>query len=730
LSSSCSHRTVVSDADCDLPRSDRLDSKRVPQIMTSTTGNVAVDPATAEGLGIPLTDITDPDDSDVLCGRGGAALRHPGNQTYRRLVNLNKGLYITCLKTEKLKISRSIVAAIREQKGRFLEKDSKTGNWYDIGDKKAVEKTSQALREGQPKLRQKIVEMGGGVAGTAAFMESQLGDSSSAFSHTNRNDIPPPPPSMLGTPDMSHSPHLGHNGNALNSVGISAHAGMPGLLPHNPHDAATAAALRRQHLDLRQQQQDLEQQLHAASMGNAMNFNQQQQQQQQSRSKDLHQDMLQRLSLRDVSSDPNAYDMQEQTNRLRPSLTQRGPQIGQELGIRDSQLSLLSDFSAYGSGQQLLVNMSLGSMDPGSFRYQQHPQQMQQSLQSMDSGSFRQQLQSLQSIDSGSFRQQMPRQQQHHQQQQQQQQMQQQHFQQQYQQQQHQGFSALDHGQSDECHPRPIQQSLNDRGTSSTTAREDYSSSNDGNRKTNDGVSNPSVNSVVTASSNSDPHCNGNTYSGSSTSSSKLAGLDRRRVFAKMKYTRPPSEMKMKPEDSARSMQDGMSDFHMVESTMSFLSNMSQLSAADKGGNGEKTASAGADGASSAEILVSAVPTPVFPAGVETAKVIDHSSDNHERMSTYSEAASGSRRSIMSGLSRISDADISIFSDLSRKIGNVSTRSIAMSDISAIDMQEQDNEDESTTSNFEGTSIDPIDPIRSPQRLSGGNYSEPYDFTI
>ena len=69
--------------------------------------------------------ITQTRDTDVLCGRGGAALRHPGNQTYRRLVNLNKGLYITCLKTEKLKISRSIVAAIREQNGRFLEKDTK-----------------------------------------------------------------------------------------------------------------------------------------------------------------------------------------------------------------------------------------------------------------------------------------------------------------------------------------------------------------------------------------------------------------------------------------------------------------------------------------------------------------------------------------------------------------------------------------------------------------------------
>lgn len=102
-----------------------------------------------------MKDISEPRETDVLCGRGGAALRHAGNQTYRRLVNLNKGLYITCMKTEKLKISRSIVAAIREQKGRFLERDAKKGVWFDIGDKKAVEKTSQALREGQPKLRKK-----------------------------------------------------------------------------------------------------------------------------------------------------------------------------------------------------------------------------------------------------------------------------------------------------------------------------------------------------------------------------------------------------------------------------------------------------------------------------------------------------------------------------------------------------------------------------------------------
>ena len=48
---------------------------------------------------------------------------------------------------EKLEISKSIVAAIREQKGRFLKEGDAKGTWYDIGNKKATEKTSQALRD-------------------------------------------------------------------------------------------------------------------------------------------------------------------------------------------------------------------------------------------------------------------------------------------------------------------------------------------------------------------------------------------------------------------------------------------------------------------------------------------------------------------------------------------------------------------------------------------------------
>jgi hypothetical protein len=100
-----------------------------------------------------LTNITDPHDTDVLCGRGGANVRHPGNKKYLDLVHLNKGHYTTCPPAEKYMISRSIVMAIRELRGRFLEKNKIHGTWSDIGDKKATGKTSQALRERQSDMR-------------------------------------------------------------------------------------------------------------------------------------------------------------------------------------------------------------------------------------------------------------------------------------------------------------------------------------------------------------------------------------------------------------------------------------------------------------------------------------------------------------------------------------------------------------------------------------------------
>jgi hypothetical protein len=75
--------------------------------------------------------------ADVLCGRGGISLRHSGNLIYRKMVTMNKERYLTCLKTEKLKISKSIVASVRQRNGRFMEKDKKSGEWVELSDKKA-----------------------------------------------------------------------------------------------------------------------------------------------------------------------------------------------------------------------------------------------------------------------------------------------------------------------------------------------------------------------------------------------------------------------------------------------------------------------------------------------------------------------------------------------------------------------------------------------------------------
>jgi len=122
---------------------------------------------------IPMTNIKTPYAHDVLSGRGGATFKHVGNYTFRYLILLNKAAYVTCKKSEKIKISRSIVNAIRKQDppGRFLAYNQESGFWNDIGDMKAILKTSQALRERQPDIREKILS----VPNTPSInMQSQL----------------------------------------------------------------------------------------------------------------------------------------------------------------------------------------------------------------------------------------------------------------------------------------------------------------------------------------------------------------------------------------------------------------------------------------------------------------------------------------------------------------------------------------------------------------------------
>jgi len=86
-----------------------------------------------------------PKDADVLCGRGGKVNKHPGNIIYRKVVEYNKSYYQSVHKKHRILVSQSIVKAILNYGGRFMGQKGK--EWTPICFKRAVQKTSQALRE-------------------------------------------------------------------------------------------------------------------------------------------------------------------------------------------------------------------------------------------------------------------------------------------------------------------------------------------------------------------------------------------------------------------------------------------------------------------------------------------------------------------------------------------------------------------------------------------------------
>jgi len=105
-----------------------------------------------------ICDIETPHDHDVLSGRGNFVNYHAGNEYFRALVRKHKVAYVACPKPQKGRFSRMIVDEIkyRNPPGRFLKQDPKTKLWYDIGEKKALDKTRQALREGAPEIQKEL----------------------------------------------------------------------------------------------------------------------------------------------------------------------------------------------------------------------------------------------------------------------------------------------------------------------------------------------------------------------------------------------------------------------------------------------------------------------------------------------------------------------------------------------------------------------------------------------
>lgn len=90
-------------------------------------------------------------DNDVLSGRGSGVAAHPGNQKFRQLIRSHKNSYVSAPRNQKMAIAAKVIEEIESLNppGRFLERDG-DGSFVTMDYKKALEKTSQALRERPP----------------------------------------------------------------------------------------------------------------------------------------------------------------------------------------------------------------------------------------------------------------------------------------------------------------------------------------------------------------------------------------------------------------------------------------------------------------------------------------------------------------------------------------------------------------------------------------------------
>jgi hypothetical protein len=123
---------------------------------TSTVGGDVTYNANAADQGTSLRRFRTPSPHDVLSGRGGSVNAHPGNCQFRDWVAVRKEDYnLARTKQAKADICRAVVAQVLALGGRFLTKETPNSPWWiEQDDERVMAKTSQALREGAPKIRE------------------------------------------------------------------------------------------------------------------------------------------------------------------------------------------------------------------------------------------------------------------------------------------------------------------------------------------------------------------------------------------------------------------------------------------------------------------------------------------------------------------------------------------------------------------------------------------------
>lgn len=134
---------VVSDAKCytNIPNQNNNNNNS-----SSNRSNESDEDSQSSNNTTPNGGVLNPNDEDILSGRGAGVNLHPGNVFFRKLISANKAIYLKADPGEKKRIIRRIVEKAQSH-GRFLKQDPTTELWTKITSEEARKKTGQALRE-------------------------------------------------------------------------------------------------------------------------------------------------------------------------------------------------------------------------------------------------------------------------------------------------------------------------------------------------------------------------------------------------------------------------------------------------------------------------------------------------------------------------------------------------------------------------------------------------------
>jgi hypothetical protein len=84
--------------------------------------------------------------NDIICGRDFASQAHAGNQAFRRIIRAFWGRYqAATVRTEKVRIVKSVALAVKRKGGRFVVPHKRSGAWREAEENVGLEKIRQAL---------------------------------------------------------------------------------------------------------------------------------------------------------------------------------------------------------------------------------------------------------------------------------------------------------------------------------------------------------------------------------------------------------------------------------------------------------------------------------------------------------------------------------------------------------------------------------------------------------